>query len=130
MARGGRRPGAGRHPTPLALHRLSGTFQADRHGVASAAVAVPLPSSSEGWVPEPADQAALSPLAQRWLTAVLNVYVLSELEGLQLLEALKVLSRCEVLEQMDGMGTAGALVRERKLFASLWAAMDWRRAEP
>lgn len=124
MPRGGRRPGSGRKPKSLALHRLHGTLRRDRHGEAATAAAVlPMPRTATEWRPSEAEVTALSPLAQTWLTATLNLYVLNAVEGQQVLECLRVLSRIDVLEQTEGMVAAGALVRERKLFLSMWTAL-------
>jgi hypothetical protein len=124
MGRGGARPGAGRKRKSLALHRLTGTFRADRHehprGTAAAVLPMPAPAAATDWRPDPSDVGALSPRAQDWLHTILGLYVLNALEGRQVLEALRVLSRCELLEAEPGMGTAAALVRERKLFQSMW----------
>ena len=81
---------------------------------------MPVPTAATDWRPPPSEVAALSPRAQDWLQAILSLYVLNALEGRQVLEALRVLSRCEVLEAEPGMASAGALVRERKLFLSMW----------
>ena len=131
MPRGGRRPGAGRKPKSLASHVLSGTFLPDRHGdrtgtAAAAVLTMPAPASACDWRPSEAEIQALSPLAQTWLHATLTLYQLDALEGQRLLEALRVLSRVEVLESTSGMTAAGALTRERKLFASMWAALNLR----
>ena len=118
MARGGRRPGAGRKPKPLASHVLSGTFRPDRHGdkatTAAAVLPMPAPLSACDWRPTEAEVGALSPLAQTWLHATLSLFQLDALEGQRLLEALRVLSRVEALEATTGVTTAAALVRERK----------------
>ena len=60
------------------------------------------------------------------LQAVLRLYRLDGIEGLRLMEALRVLTRIEVLEATDGMKAAGALARERRLFQGMWAALNLR----
>lgn len=131
MPRGGRRPGSGRKPKSLALHALSGTFRADRHGhqVTTTAAVLPMPAvtSARDWRPSEAEVRSLSPLAQTWLHATLGLYQLDAVEGLRLLECLRVLSRIEVLEATTGMTAAGALVRERRLFQTMWAALNFDR---
>jgi hypothetical protein len=126
MARGGRRPGAGRKPISLAVHTLRGTVRPDRHLAATAAVLRMPASSARDWRPTDAEIKPLSPLAQTCLHATLHLYQLDALEGQRLLEALRVLSRIEVLEATVGMTAAGALARERRLFQSMWAALDLR----
>jgi hypothetical protein len=74
------------------------------------------------WQPSPAERAELSPRAVVWLDVTLRQYVLSQLEGLRVMEALRVLTRIERFEG-DAMGSAAALVRERRLFLSLWDAL-------
>ena len=129
MPRGGRRPGAGRKPKSLALHALQGTFRADRHGhqvtTTAAVLPMPAPTAAHDWRPSAGELGALSPLAQTWLHATLTLYQLDGLEGQRLLEALRVLSRIEVLEGTTGMTAAGALVRERRLFQSMWSALNF-----
>ena len=131
MARGGRRPGAGRKPKSLASHRLAGTFRADRHGdraaTAAAVLPMPAPLSARDWRPSVAEVQALSPLAQTWLHATLTLYQLDLVEGQRLLECLRVLSRIEVLDATTGMTAAGALVRERRLFQTMWSALNFDR---
>ena len=114
MARGGRRPGAGRKPKSLASHRLAGTFRANGTGTG------PRPrrrscrcrrrSQPVDWRPSEAEVQALSPLAQTWLSAALTLYQLDALEGQRLLEALRVLSRVgDSLDPRHGVGRrAGA----------------------
>jgi hypothetical protein len=79
MARGGARPGAGRKRKSLALHRLAGTFRADRHkdprGTAAAVLAMQAPTAATDWRPTPADVEALSLRAQGWLQATLTLRV-------------------------------------------------------
>jgi hypothetical protein len=48
---------------------------------------------------------------------------LNPLEGHRVLEACRVLSRVEVLEAEPGMAAAAALVRERRLFLSMWDSL-------
>jgi hypothetical protein len=85
MSRGGRRLGAGRKPKSLALHALQGTLRPDRHGhqQATAAAVLPMPavSSARDWRPSEAEVQALSPLAQTWLQATLNLYQLDGSKG-------------------------------------------------
>lgn len=90
---------------------------------------MPPPLSARDWRPADAEVKALSPLAQTWLQATLSLFQLDALEGQRLLEALRVLSRIEVLEATSGMTAAGALVRERKLFQGMWSALDFGRAK-
>jgi hypothetical protein len=127
MPRGGARPGAGRPRKSLAAHVLAGTRP--HHARATTAAVLPMPAAAgaRDWRPSQGEVAALSPLARTWLQATLGLYRLDALEGLRLLEALRVLSRCEVLEATTGMQAAGALVRERKLFQSMWAALGFGR---
>lgn len=60
MARGGRRPGAGRPAKSVELHRLHDTFRPDRHGHrGSNAVPMPKPATGVDWWP-------LIPTSKRW----------------------------------------------------------------
>jgi hypothetical protein len=104
----------------LSAHILAGTFRESRHGAAAAAV-LSMPSD---WRPSQAQIAVLGPRARMWLDAALGLYRFDALEGERLLEALRVMTRIEVLEATDGMDSAAALVRERKLFLSMWAALE------
>ena len=137
MGRGGARPGAGRKPKSLSLHRLQGTYRKDRHGelaaavphpayvsAGSAAVVLQMPASSDAdWRPDDTELAALSPRSLSWLEATLRLYRLNALEGQRLLECLRVLTRIEVLEATEGMAAAGQVVQHRKLLVSMWAAL-------
>ena len=131
MPRGGARPGAGRPRKSLAAHALHGTRPA-RHGqlgTATAATVLTMPSAAQAgdWRPTESEIEPLSPLARKWLAAALSLYHLDPLEGERLLECLRVLSRIEVLESTSGMVAAGALVRERRLFQGMWAALGFGR---
>ena len=126
MPRGGARPGSGRKRKSVQLHRLAGTYRADRHAdrqPGGVLLAMPVAANASDWRPTDIETAALSPRAQIWLQAVLQIYQLSGVEGQALLECLRVLSRVEALESEDGMSAAAALVRERKLFLSMWTAL-------
>ena len=92
MPRGGRRPGSGRKPKSLALHKLEGTYQASRHAhraasPTAAVLTMPRAAPAVDWQPSEAEWAELSPRARDWLTATLGLYVVNALEGRQVLEA-------------------------------------------
>ena len=128
MPRGGRRPGSGRKPKSLALHKLEGTYQASRHAhraasPTAAVLTMPRTAPAVDWQPSEAEWAELSPRARDWLTATLGLYVVNGLEGRQVLECCRVLSRCEVLEAEPGMAAAAALARERRLFWNMWTSL-------
>ena len=116
MARGGARPGAGRKRKSLAVHTLAGTFRAHRLGdpapTRGAVLPMPKPAAVTDWRPSAAERVGLSPRAVTWLDATLGFYVLSALEGQQVLEAMRVLSRCEMLETSRGWA------RRRRWYAS------------
>ena len=132
---GGRRPGAGRKPKPLSQHLADGTWRVHRHGprpIAGATVLQMPAAAVEEWTPDPAEVAALSPRAQRWLSATLELYGVDHVEGLQLMEALRCLSRLEAIETAvaarglvslaaEGHPLVKSLEREQRLFSSLWA---------
>ena len=84
---------------------------------------MPRPAAAVDWQPSEAEWAELSPRGQDWLTATLSLYVLNALEGRQVLESCRVLSRCEVLEAEPGMAVAAALARERRLFWNMWTSL-------
>ena len=123
MPRGGKRPGAGRPRKALSLHRIEGTFRPARHGRTAVVVPMPAAVAAGDWQPGDLEVAALSPRAQIWLQAVLQLYRLNAVEGQALLETLRVLSRVEALELEDGMGATAALARERRLFLSMWQSL-------
>jgi hypothetical protein len=92
----------------------------------------PAPELQE-WRPDPADVAALSPRAQLWLAATLELFVVDRVEGLEILAAMRSLSRVELIETevarrgladlaADGHPLVKSLERESRLFASLWLA--------
>ena len=56
--------------------------------------------------------------------AVLRSHVFSELDGLKLLECLRVLT---VIERLEATGSPTAVRQERKLFALLWNGLQLER---
>lgn len=76
------------------------------------------------WKPSPEDVAQLGERARIWLEAVRRTFILNELEGLRLLECMRVLTQIEALESVPGAAGVAALARERRLFLSQWAALN------
>ena len=121
MGRGGARVGAGRRPKPIGAHLLEGTFRPHRHAHRTESTPA---GDRPDWHPSPADAALLGPRARLWLAAVVALYQFNDLEGLRLLEALRALTRVELLE---AGGPSAALTRESKLFALLWSGLQLER---
>jgi hypothetical protein len=117
MGRGGARVNAGRRPKPIVAHLLAGTFRPDRHAHRAASPSATPPD----WRPSVTDVEPLGERARSWLAAAVAIYQFDDLQGLQLLQALRVLTRIEALEPG---GPSAALARECKLFASLWSGLQ------
>ena len=133
MPRGGARTGAGRKPKPIADHMREGTYRPHRHGPLPANV-VPMPQPGADWRPSEADVEGLGERARDWLHATLRTYKLDDLEGRQVLAAMRVLTRVEALE--NTIAAAGvttdegapnrllmALAREQRQFVALWGLL-------
>ena len=141
MPRGGARPGAGRKRKPIADLVFTGRYRPDQHGPLPATVGnlAMQPPVSRGWQPTEAERAELGPVAMKWLSAALAGYQFDPLEGQRVMQALRSLTRAEALERTiaeQGLCLAdgsphpalAALVRETRVFLSLWAYLRFERA--
>ena len=117
MPRGGARANAGRPSKSLSAHRLAGSFKSSRHAHRTESPPATLPD----WRPTSANRAELSARALAWLDAVLASHAFTELDGLRLLESLRVLS---AVERLEVTGSPVAVRQERKLFVTMWSALN------
>lgn len=134
MARGGARPGAGRKPKPLEVHRLRGTYRPSRHDARAANVALmPAPHSkqSNGWLPTDADLEALDDTGRKFVADFLEDFTFAPAEGRLLLELGHVASRLAAIRaaRKDVESVTQAVQLERleqawvRLYASLAASL-------
>ena len=70
------------------------------------------------------DRAPCSFERMSWLTAILQIYQPNVLQGLAIMEALRTLTRIELLESS---GPTPSLTREHKLFLVQWSALQLER---
>lgn len=128
----------GHNRKSVATHLVQGTYKPTRHGPLPAAVH-PFPSAATpDWHPKASDVKALSARGRDWLAAAIAEFAFSAVEGQRLLEALRTLSRVELLEAavaVEGITTEGAphpllgaLAREKKVFLAEWAALRLERS--
>jgi hypothetical protein len=93
-----------------------------------------MPVSESDWRPTDADVEGLGERARDWLDATLRTYKLDDVEGRQVLAAMRVLTRVEALEvaiEAEGVTTDEgapnrllmALAREQRQFVALWGLL-------
>jgi hypothetical protein len=118
---------------PVEVHVQRGTYRADRHGAlpigpSKWAGILPTGDSSTppppSWAPDPADVAALGAEGRRFMTAVLDEFVINFLQGTVLLEAARTLDGL-VTWRADASDPASArlALAHTKLFSSLVAQL-------
>ncbi len=134
MPRGGARPGAGRKPKPLEVHRLRGTYRPARHDARAANVALmPSPESkpSKGWIPSAADLEQLDKTGRTFVADFIEDYDFRAAEGRLLLELGQIASRLAAVREArrEVQSATEAVSLERleqgwvRLFASLAASL-------